>query len=45
MLSSISSGLGFWSVSHTSIYEIFKLNVLKNINFLEKNLITDQMIY
>ena len=33
ILSSISSGLEFWSVNHTSIYESSELNVLKNINF------------
>ena len=36
ILSSISSGLEFWSVSHTSIYENSELKVLKNINFLGK---------
>ena len=30
-LSSISSGLKFWSVNHTSRYEDSKLKVLKNI--------------
>ena len=33
ILSCISSGLEFWSVNHTSIYESSELNVLKNINF------------
>ena len=32
VLSSIFSGLEFWSVSHTSIYENSELNVSKNIN-------------
>ena len=36
ILSSISSGLEFWSVSHTSIYENSELKVLKNIIFLGK---------
>ena len=31
MLSSISSGLEFWSVNHTSIYETSELNAFKNI--------------
>ena len=34
ILSSISSGLEFWSVNHVSIYEYSKLNVFKNIKFL-----------
>ena len=34
ILSSIFSGLEFWSVNHTSIYENFELKVLKNIKFL-----------
>ena len=34
MLSSIPSGLEFWSVNHTSIYENPELNVFKNINIL-----------
>ena len=33
ILSSISSGLEFWSVNHTSIYENSRLNVFKNIRF------------
>ena len=32
----ISSGLEFWSVSHTQIQEISELKVFKNINFLAK---------
>ena len=34
ILSSISSGLEFWSVNHTSIYENTEWNVFKNIEFL-----------
>ena len=35
ILFSISSGLEFWSVNHTSIYyEKFKFKPFKNINFL-----------
>ena len=34
ILYSVSSGLEFWSVNHTSIYESSKLNVLKNIKTL-----------
>ena len=34
ILSSISRGLEFCSVNHTSIYENSDLNVFKNINFL-----------
>ena len=34
ILSSISSGLKFWSVSHTSIYENSGLKVFKNIKTL-----------
>ena len=34
ILSSISSGLELGSVSHTSIYKDFELNVFKNITFL-----------
>ena len=36
ILSSISSGLGFWSVNQTSIYENSELNVFKNMNFFEE---------
>ena len=44
ILSSISSGLEFWSVNHTSIYENSELRVFKNIriyNFLVKYLIIE----
>ena len=34
ILSSISSGLAFWSVNYTSIYENFELKVFGNIKFL-----------
>ena len=34
ILSSISSGLEFRSVSHTSIYGNYELNVFKKIKFL-----------
>ena len=34
VLSSVSSGLEFWSVNHTSVYEKFELKVFKNIKFL-----------
>ena len=34
ILSSISSGLEFWSVNHTSIYENSESNVFKNRKFL-----------
>ena len=34
ILSSISSGLEFWSVNHTSIYENSESKVFKNIRFL-----------
>ena len=34
ILSSISSGLKFWSVNHTSIYEHSELKVSENIKFL-----------
>ena len=44
ILSSISSGLEFWSVNHTSIYENSELKVFNNIKFL-KYLIISQMIY
>ena len=33
-LSSVSSGLEFWSVNHTSIYENSEFKVFKNIKFL-----------
>ena len=34
VLSSISSGLEFWSVNHTSVYENSLLNIFKNIKLL-----------
>ena len=34
ILSSISRGLDFWRVNHTSIYEISETKVFKNIKFL-----------
>ena len=34
VLSSISSNLEFWSVSHTSIYKNSESNVFKKLNFL-----------
>ena len=34
ILSSVYSGLQFWSVNYTSIYENSELNVLKNITYL-----------
>ena len=34
ILSSISSGLEFWLVNHTSIYESSELKVFENIKFL-----------
>ena len=39
VLSSMSSGLEFWSLNHTSIYENSKLKVFKNIKFLGINFI------
>ena len=36
VLVSISSGLEFWSVSHTSIYGNSELNVFRNIKFLQE---------
>ena len=36
ILSSISIGLEFWSVNHTSIYKNFELNAFKNIKYLGK---------
>ena len=33
ILSSISSGIEFWSVNHTSIYEKTELKVFKNVKF------------
>ena len=34
ILSSVSSGVEFWSVNHTSVYESSELKVFKNIKFL-----------
>ena len=34
ILSSMSRGLEFWSVIHTSVYENSELHVFKTINFL-----------
>ena len=36
ILSSISSGLEFWSVNHNSIYENSELKVFKNIKFFSE---------
>ena len=36
ILSSISSGLEFWSVNHTSIYENSESKAFKNIKFLDE---------
>ena len=36
ILSSTSGSLEFWSVNHTSIYEISELNVFKNIIFFSE---------
>ena len=36
ILSSISSGLEFWSVNHTWLYENSESKVFKNIRFLSK---------
>ena len=36
ILSSISRGLEFWSVNHTSIYENSTLKVLKNIKSFDE---------
>ena len=35
-LSSISNGLEFWSVNHTSIHDNSELKVFKNIKFLSE---------
>ena len=43
ILSSISSE--FWSVNHTSMYENSELKVFKNIIFLVKYVVIDQMTY
>ena len=34
ILSSISSGILFWSVNYTSVYKNFELNIFENINFV-----------
>ena len=34
IFSYISSGLEFWSVKHTSIYEYSELKIFRNIKFL-----------
>ena len=36
IVSSISRGLKFWSVNHTSIYENSESNAFKNMKFLGK---------
>ena len=36
ILSSISSGLEFWSVNHVSLYENSELNFLKDITFFSE---------
>ena len=36
ILYSASSGLEYWSVNNTLIYENFELHVFKNIKFLDK---------
>ena len=41
ILSSISKGLGFWSVNHISIYEKFELSIFWKIKFTA----THQTIY
>ena len=46
ILSSISSGLEFWSVNRTSIYENPELNVFKNMKFfgeMSKNWPSDSL--
>ena len=45
ILSSISSGLEFWSKNHTSVYENSESRFLKTQNFYMKYLVTDQTIY
>ena len=44
-LCSITSGLKFWLVNHTSIYENSELKVFKNVKFFGEISIIDQMIY
>ena len=34
ILTSVYSGLGFWLVNHTSVYENSELNIFKSIKFL-----------
>ena len=36
ILSSISNGLEFWSINHTSIYESSELKVFRNIIFFSE---------
>ena len=38
ILSSISSGLLFWSVNHTSVYENYDLNVFKKLNVFSQTI-------
>ena len=47
ILSSISGGLEFWSVNHTSIYKNSELNTYKSIKILDENIkfLANQMIY
>ena len=45
ILSSISRGLEFRSVNHTSIYENFESKLSKKNFFWMKYLIVDQMFY
>ena len=45
VLSFISSGLEFWFVNHTSVYENSESEVFKNIFFGVKYLTIDQKIY
>ena len=43
ILSSITNGLLFWTINHTSVYEYSELNVFRNL--LVKSVIIDKMIY
>ena len=45
ILSSICSGLEFWSVCHSLISKNSELKFFKNIKVLGEYLIIDQMIY
>ena len=45
ILSSISRGLEFQSVNHTSMYETSKLKIFRSIKFLENYLVVDETIY